>query len=129
MTSIVATGPSEADRTHLLSLIQVLLPHPGGLRRWSVMRAIRAQHEKAALETSHKLEDEVEKVFRRHGGDLSAGAGFDPDVQRDSGAPLFYRPKDRAGEVWAIDPEIARAWLTRINGISTNEPRESLSTY
>ena len=111
MTSIAATEPSQAELAHLLGLIQVLLPHPGGLRRWSVMRAIRAQREKAALEIPLKLEDEVERVFRRHGGDVSGSAGPEPLPRQGEGSSLFYRPKDRAGEVWAVDAEKARDWL------------------
>jgi hypothetical protein len=121
MTPIKTTGLSHTEQTHLLSLVQVLLPHPAGLRRWSVMRAIRAQHEKARVEISFKLEDEIEKVFRRLGGDTSDSAGSDAGAQSGAASRLFYRPKDRAGEVWAVDADIARTWL---KGIGTIEPRQ-----
>src|SRR5579862_9517855 len=68
---------SQAELAHLVNLIEVLLPHPGGLRRWSVMRAVRSLHEKAAREIPLKLEDEVERVFRRHGGDATPCADAD----------------------------------------------------
>ncbi|HLY06346.1 MAG TPA: hypothetical protein VKR31_11420 [Rhizomicrobium sp.] len=112
---MTAPDLSHADRAHLLNLIQVLLPHPGGLRRWTVMRAVRSLHEKAAREIPLKLEDEVEKVFRRHGGDGSAGAGSGSRSADDRAARLFTRPKDRAGEVWAVDADMARAWLGTID--------------
>ena len=99
---------SQTELTHLRSLIEVLLPHPGGLRRWSVMRAIRSRHDRAALEIPLKLEDEVEKVFRRHGGDAPENAGIE---KGRTASRLFFRPKERAGEVWAVDADSAKAWL------------------
>lgn len=119
---IIAPDLTHAERTHLLKLIEVLLPHPGGLRRWSVMRAIRSMHEKAALEIPLKLEDEVERVFRRLGGDESRCLEPGSRNRLEASAKLFCRPKDRAGEVWAVDPDKARAWLSNVN-VRTNTAR------
>jgi hypothetical protein len=89
--------------TCLDDLIAVLAPHPGGLRRWSVMRAMRARC--AGQEITPKFEDDVERVFRRHcaGESVRAGLGAAPQE-------LFHRPKDKAGEVWAMTPHAAKAW-------------------
>ena len=38
---------TRSDQGILSELIKVLTPHPSGLRRWSVMRAIRKDREKA----------------------------------------------------------------------------------
>jgi len=52
----------------------------------------------------------VERAFRK----LCEG-----DPVRAASAPassaIFFRPKDKAGEVWAVYPEKAEAWL---NGTS-----------
>lgn len=88
-------------------LIKVLAPHPGGLRRWSVMRAIRSAREQNLRDIPQKLEDEVERVFRRFCVDHIDG--------KTRGCPegeaLFYRPREKAGEVWAVIPERGKAWL------------------
>lgn len=90
----------------LRDLIGVLQAHPKGLRRWSVMRAMRLKAEKANREVTPKFEDDVERAFRRHCAGDSVRAGM-------SNAPveLFVRPKDTAGEVWAVSPENAQAFL------------------
>ena len=95
------------DQPILGELIKVLTPYPGGLRRWSVMRAIRSDRERASREVSQKFEDEVERTFRRFCADTNVAK---PDAVAASDA-LFYRPPEKAGEVWAIIPERAKAWL------------------
>jgi hypothetical protein len=93
------------DRVCLADLVAVLQASPAGLRRWSVMRAMRARAEKAGREVTPKFEDDVERVFRRHcaGDSVRANAGNTTE--------LFHRPKEKAGEVWAVIPEAAKAWL------------------
>ncbi len=78
-------------------LIMVLRPHRSGLRRWSVMRALRARREAAGHDIPQKFEDDVERVFRRFCGDNSDA--------------VFFRPQERAGEVWAVNASRADAWL------------------
>ena len=80
--------------TIVQELIAALAPHPSGLRRWSVMRAIRKSREAVAREIPLKLESDVERTFRR----FCRG-----DDMRASGAVLFCRPAEKAGEVWALD--------------------------
>ena len=46
-------------------LIAALAPHPKGLRRWSVMRAIRKSREAVSRDIPLKLEADVERTFRR----------------------------------------------------------------
>jgi hypothetical protein len=91
----------------LADLIAVLRDHPGGLRRWSVMRAMRVRAAKSGREDSPKFEDDIERVFRRYcAGDISrAGTANSPTSE------LFYRPGDRPGEVWAVNIARADAWL------------------
>ncbi len=89
---------SHSEQVTLDELVEVLSAHPRGLRRWSVMRAIRASRSRRGREIPHKLEDDVERTFRRHCAD---GA----EVQATSPSrTLFYRPKETAGEVWAVLP-------------------------
>ena len=76
-------------------LVAALTPHPKGLRRWSVMRAIRKGREAVSRDIPLKLEADVERAFRRFCRD---------DDMRASGTALFCRPAEKAGEVWALDP-------------------------
>jgi len=98
--------PKPVDQSCLADLIAVLEPHPRGLRRWSVMRAMRQRMEKAHREITPKFEDDVERVFRRFCEGDTVRAGM-TDVSEE----FFFRPKETAGEVWAVRMERARAWL------------------
>jgi hypothetical protein len=88
----------------LSELVDVLAPHPGGLRRWSVMRAIRESRNRASRAMSLKFEDEVERVFR--GSCSNCG-----DIKLNPETALFYKPEGKAGEVWAVHAERATAWV------------------
>jgi hypothetical protein len=79
-------------------LVAALAGHPGGLRRWSVMRAIRQSREARSREIPLKMEADVERAFRR----FCRG-----DDMRASGTTLFCRPAEKAGEVWALDADYA----------------------
>ena len=84
-------------------LVAALAPHPAGLRRWSVMRAIRKGREAVSREIPLKLEADVERTFRRFCRD---------DAMRASGTTLFCRPTETAGEVWALNASYASAGET-----------------
>jgi len=79
-------------------LVAALAPHPKGLRRWSVMRAIRKNREAQARDIPLKLEADVERTFRQFCRD---------DGMRASSTALFCRPAEKAGEVWALDADYA----------------------
>jgi hypothetical protein len=81
-------------------LVAALAPHPGGLRRWSVMRAIRKSRETVSRDIPLKLESDVERAFRQFCRD---------DSMRASNVALFCRPAEKAGEVWALDADYAGA--------------------
>jgi hypothetical protein len=88
---------SRAPRPTIVEeLIAALAPHPGGLRRWSVMRAIRKNREAVSRDIPLKLESDVERTFRQFCRD---------DGMRASGTALFCRPAEKAGEVWALNAE------------------------
>ena len=95
---LVLSSAFEADRlAHVDPMVQelvnVLKPHVRGLRRWSVMRAMRENRKRLSRDIPPKFEVEVERVFRR----FSSG----PNA-------TFYRPSETAGEVWAIHLERER---------------------
>ncbi len=95
-------GKRQIDPATLSDLVKVLSQHPSGLRRWSVMRAIRAERLRTNREIPQRIEDEVERVFR------SRCEAFVQNADTAKTA-LFYLPKEKAGEVWAIYPERAMA--------------------
>ena len=86
---ILDRSPSRmrADQTLLLDLIAVLTANKAGLRRWSVMRAMRQRAEKANREVTPKFEDDVERAFGIQA--LFSGHGaYTPPYD----APDFGRP-------------------------------------
>ena len=85
---------TRVERALLMDLIAVLEAAPKGLRRWSVMRALRDRRSRAGYDITLKFEDEVERLFRQFC--VVGGTGDD--------AKPFFRPKETAGEVWAVDP-------------------------
>jgi hypothetical protein len=97
----IETRAPRADQPVLLELVKVLSQHPGGLRRWSVMRAIRKLRESAGRDIPQKFEDEVERTFRRYCAD-SDNSKIRNCAPEDA---LFFRPKEKAGEVWAVIAE------------------------
>jgi hypothetical protein len=96
-------------------LVELLASHPGGLRRWSVMRAIRDSRSRASRPMSLKFESQVERVFR---GCCSNCA----ELGKNPENALFYRPEGKAGEVWAVHAERARAWLAQEPGYQHQTP-------
>ena len=97
----------ETEHLYLLDLIEVLLPHPAGLRRWVIMRSIRKSHELAGRPISHKFEDRVERVFRNHCADSII-------FKKQNIAPekaLFYWPQGKAAGLWAVYAEKAQTFL------------------
>ena len=81
-------------------LIVVLEENPAGLRRWSVMRAMRERRERAGHEITPKFEDRIERLFREY---------CVSEPPREDDTRPFFKPRDKAGEVWAVD----RARLVR----------------
>jgi hypothetical protein len=109
---------SASDRAILQELIKVLAPHPGGLRRWSIMRAIRKERENASRDIPQKFEDEIERTFRRFCADAD-------NFKTRACAPeeaLFYRPKEKAGEVWALISPPPTA-MRQVEPIGTKQTR------
>jgi hypothetical protein len=102
--SATAVRIQRADQPIVRELVDVLVQHPKGLRRWSVMRAIRNERERASRDIPQKLEADVERIFRR----FCAGADA---CLCAAGTELFFRPEEKAGEVWAVFPDRAAAWL------------------
>ncbi len=97
----------ETEHLYLLDLIEVLLPHPAGLRRWAIMRAIRKIHQSAERPISQKFEDGVERVFRNHCADSVI-------FKKRNIAPenaLFHWPQGKAAGLWAVHPDKAEAFL------------------
>jgi hypothetical protein len=92
---------------YVVDLIAVLREHPAGLRRWSVMRAMRTRRERTGAAIPQKFEDEVERAFRRF------CANGDPIKNRSCSAEtaLFNKPGGKTGEVWAVYTDRADAWL------------------
>ena len=110
-TDIVDERPApprpSGEISTVANIIRALLPHPKGLRRWSVMRAIRNDLHNAARDIPHKLEDDVERAFRHY---CASGNGKTV-TGAPSGHALFFRPAETAGEVWAVFADRAAAWL------------------
>jgi hypothetical protein len=101
----LAARKLRSDHVILAELSAVLVRHPGGLRRWSVMRAIRKERERTGQDIPQNFEAEVERTFRRFCADVDAKTGG--GAAKDA---LFFRPSEKAGEVWAILRDRASSW-------------------
>ena len=95
-----------SDCLIVAELTRVLTSHPGGLRRWSVMRAIRKHREHAGQDIPHNFEAEVERIFRRFCANVDVVGHASYALK----GALFFRPAEKAGEVWAIVPS-RLSWL------------------
>lgn len=85
--------PPQTDPTLIDELVAVLAPHPAGLRRWSVMNAIRKARQASGRDVPLKMEADIERAFR---------SGCTP-----ARTARFRRPSETAGEVWALNPDFA----------------------
>ena len=94
--------PSRTEMSLLRDLVTVLKPHARGLRKWSVMRAMRLRQSR---EISLKFEQDVERIFRRY------CVGEATLMACTAETAPFFRPRDTAGEVWALHPDRAEALL------------------
>jgi hypothetical protein len=99
-----AVSRRHVDDTSLAELIIVLTAAPAGLRRWSVMRAMRKLAERHNREIAPKFENDVERVFRFYCENADGPS---------SNEKFFYRPKEKAGDVWAVHCDRAKTWLDR----------------
>jgi hypothetical protein len=99
------------DDSYVVDLIRVLLSHPDGLRRWSVMRAIRKNRENARLPIPDKIEDDVQRMFLQH------CAQSDPFKKRNRPpeTALFHWPQGKLAGLWAVFPDRAEAWMSAKN--------------
>lgn len=89
--------PAHSDDL-LAELISVLKPHPRGLRRWSVMRSMRDNRKRLHREIPLKFELDIERLFQKH-------CASEKDMpQGDIDQAPFFRPRETAGEVWALRP-------------------------
>jgi hypothetical protein len=96
-----------SEDPYIVGLIKVLRQHPAGLRRWSVMRAMRRRWDDSGRETTQKFEDEVERAFRR----MCVDTDLVKNRECTDATALFFRPEERAGEVWAVHLDRAATWL------------------
>jgi hypothetical protein len=105
----LAARKLRSELPYVVDLIAVLREHPAGLRRWSVMRAMRARRERTGASIPQKFEDEVERAFRR----FSANADSIKNRSCSAETALFHKPEGKAGEVWAVFTDRADAWLEK----------------
>lgn len=96
-----------SEHAYIVDLIKVLRQNPAGLRRWSVMRAMRRRWDDSGRQTTQKFEDEVERSFRR----MCIDTDLIKNRECTDKTALFFRPEERAGEVWAVHLDRAAAWL------------------
>lgn len=96
--AVEISGRQYPDAAILNELIAVLRQHPRGLRRWSVMRAIRNNRSRLSQNIPQKFEEQVERTFRRFCADTTEA---ESRICPADAAP-FYRPRETAGEVWAL---------------------------
>src|ERR1700712_4935221 len=63
--------PRKTHEPILGELIAVLRPHAEGLRKWSVMRALRAGRHRSSQDVPQKFEEQIERTFRQFCADPS----------------------------------------------------------
>lgn len=79
------------------------------------MRAMRKVWKDTQQEISLKFEDEIERHFRHFSQDDDAAKSSERTLEEG----LFFRPRDKAGEVWAAHPDRIRDWLAA-NSVKTD---------
>jgi hypothetical protein len=101
----LATKKLRSDTVILTELRAVLSAHPDGLRRWSVMQALRKRRSHTGQDIPQNFEAEVQRTFRRFCANVNPK--HSDGVSKDA---LFFRPSEKAGEVWAILQDRTLSW-------------------
>lgn len=105
--AVLAAVRLREETLYVIDLIRVLKSHRSGRRRWAVMQSIRKDRAAAHLPIPENFEHAVESAFQQHcleSGVFNKGRGAKKPA-------LFVWPLGKAGGVWAVDANAAKAWL------------------
>jgi hypothetical protein len=99
------------DNPYVADLIEILRPHPNGLRKADIDRAIRQLRSSKNLPIPSSLGKVVQSFLQRH---ASGYAGFETWNSTSADDLFFPVPRKGAGK-WAVNMSRATAWLIAKN--------------
>lgn len=95
------------QNTYVRDLIEVLMPHPRGLRRPLVLHSLEQKRKQASLPIPEKFEQSVQSAYNQHRVDSLV---FTKRKAPESDG-IFYSTQGKGSGYWAVYLDRATAWL------------------
>ena len=103
----IAAKKLRLENPYVRDLIEVLMPHQGGLSRQFVLHTLEKKRKQAGLKIPPKFEQSVQSAYNQHSVDSSV---FIKRKAPESDG-LFYSPQGKGSGIWAVYRDRATAWL------------------
>ena len=103
----IAAKKLRLENPYVKDLIEILWPPQDGLSRQLVLHMLERKRKLAGLQIPKKFEQTVQSAYNQHCVDSMVFA----KQKAPESEGLFYSPGGKGSGVWAVNRELAAAWL------------------